>query len=79
LFSFVTQNWRGKPLTTLKVIVELIANTRTTKGLIVKAALDPNEYLSGKKVSDHELCTLGEIIDYFVETDLCRKGRGPRQ
>jgi hypothetical protein len=55
LFSFVTQNWRGKPLVTLRAIVELIGNTRTAKGLVVKAALDPNEYPSGKKVTNDEL------------------------
>jgi len=55
LFSFVTQNWRGKPLVTLKAIVELIGNTRTAKGLVVNAALDPHNYPSGKKVSDDEL------------------------
>ncbi len=55
LFSFVTQNWRGKPLITVQAIVELIGNTRTTAGLKVRAALDPNEYPSGKKVSDREL------------------------
>ncbi len=55
LFSFVTQNWRGKPLVTLQAIVELIGNTRTTKGLMVKAALDSKDYPSGKKVSDEEL------------------------
>jgi hypothetical protein len=55
LFSFVTQNWRGKPLVTVQAIVELIGNTRTTKGLIVKAALDPNDYPTGKNVSNEEL------------------------
>jgi hypothetical protein len=55
LFSFVTQNWRGKPLATLQAIVELIGSTHTTKGLVVKAALDPNDYPSGKKVSNTEL------------------------
>jgi hypothetical protein len=55
LFSFVTQNWRGKPLVTLQAIVELIGNTRTSKGLVVKAALDSKDYPSGKKVSDEEL------------------------
>ncbi len=55
LFSFVTQNWRGKPLITVQAIVELIGNTRTTKGLVVQAALDPKEYPSGKKVSDDQL------------------------
>ena len=54
LFSFVTQNWRGKPLVTVQAIVELIGSTRTTKGLVVKAALDVNNYRSGKKVSNDE-------------------------
>jgi len=39
LFSFITQNWRGRPLICVQAIVELIANTHTTKGLIVKAAV----------------------------------------
>ena len=55
LFSFITQNWRGKPLVTLQAIVELIGNTRTNKGLVVKAALDSNDYPSGKTVSDEQL------------------------
>ena len=55
LFSFVTQNWRGKPLVTVQAIVELIGNTRTSKGLVVKAALDPQEYPTGKVVSEEAL------------------------
>jgi hypothetical protein len=55
LFSFITQNWRGKPLVTVQAIVQLIGNTRTSKGLTVKAALDPHEYPTGKKVTDDEL------------------------
>ena len=55
LFAFIAQNWRGKPLATLQAIVELIGNTKTTKGLTVKAALDTNKYTKGIKVSDQEL------------------------
>jgi hypothetical protein len=55
LFSFVTQNWRGKPLVTVQAIVQLIGNTRTTKGQVVKAALDTGEYPTGKQVSEEEL------------------------
>jgi hypothetical protein len=55
LFSFVTQNWRGKPLVTVQAIVQLIGHTRTTQGLVVKAALDPGEYPTGKQVSKEEL------------------------
>jgi len=55
LFCFITTNWRGRPLTTYEVIVNLIASTTTNTGLIVRAALDPREYETGIKVSDDEL------------------------
>jgi len=55
LFCFITQNWRGRPLTSYEVIVNLIANTTTETGLIVKAALDTNEYETGIEVSDEQL------------------------
>lgn len=52
LFSFISMNWRGKPLLTYQVIVSLIAATTTAEGLKVQAALDPMTYPSGIKVSD---------------------------
>jgi hypothetical protein len=55
LFSFITQNWRGKPLLSRQTIVNLIASTTTTTGLIVRAALDTGRYETGIKVSDNEL------------------------
>ncbi len=55
LFSFITQNWRGKPLYNLKTIVNLISNTTTKTGLIVKSAIDYSVYEKGIKVSDAEL------------------------
>ena len=55
LFCQITENWRGRPLLSLEVIVNLIANTTTDAGLQVKAALDLNSYKTGKKVSDEEL------------------------
>jgi hypothetical protein len=58
LFSFITQNWRGKPLVSHQAIVSLIANTTTSTGLIVKAALDTNHYETEIKVSDEELAGL---------------------
>jgi hypothetical protein len=58
LFSFITQNWRGKPLVSHQAIVGLIANTTTSTGLIVKAALDTNHYETEIKVSDEELAGL---------------------
>ncbi len=58
LFSFITQNWRGKPLVSHQAIVSLIANTTTSTGLIVKAALDTNHYETEIKVSDEEFAGL---------------------
>ena len=58
LFSFITQNWRGKPLVSHQAIVSLIASTTTRTGLIVRAALDTNHYDTEIKVSDDELARL---------------------
>jgi hypothetical protein len=55
LFSFITKNWRARPLVSLKTIVNLIANTTTRTGLIVKAAIDTNRYPTKIKVSDEQL------------------------
>jgi hypothetical protein len=55
MFCHISENWRGRPLVSLEVIVNLIANTSTERGLHVKAALDPNSYLTGRKVSNEEL------------------------
>jgi len=55
LFSFITQNWRGKPLVSHHVIVELIANTTTRKGLTVQARLDETFYPTGIRVSDQQM------------------------
>jgi len=52
LFSFISMNWRGKPLTTYQVIVSLIAATANKTGLRVRAALDAKAYPSGVKVAD---------------------------
>ena len=58
LFAFITQNWRGKPLLTHKVIVQLIASTTTKTGLTVQCRLDCNKYEKGIKVSDDEMAKL---------------------
>ena len=52
LFSFITINWRGKPLRSFKTIIQLIAATTTNAGLIVRAELDENKYPKGVKISD---------------------------
>ena len=55
LFSFISKNWRGKPLTSLQVIVSLIAGTTTRKGLKVHAEIDDRSYPAGIKVPDEEM------------------------
>jgi transposase len=58
LFSFITMNWRGRPLTSYRTIVELISATTNEKGLKVRAALDQNHYPTGVKVTDEELAAI---------------------
>jgi hypothetical protein len=58
LFSFITQNWRGRPLMSRQTIVNLIASTTTRTGLTVNAALDENKYMLKIKVSDDEMAAL---------------------
>jgi len=65
LFSFISRNWRGKPLLTLATVVNLIAHTTTETGLAVKAMLDKNTYETGKKVSDAEMASLNLIGEAF--------------
>ena len=55
LFCQITENWRGRPLTSREVVVNLIGSTTTKTGLLVKAQLDEREYEIGKKVSNEDL------------------------
>ena len=55
LFSFITKNWRGKPLVTHQVIVSLIAATTTKTGLVVRSRIDDRPYPKGRRVSDAQL------------------------
>lgn len=55
LFSYISLNWRGRPLISHEVIVNLIASTTTTKGLTVNCGLDTNKYPKGIKVTDEEM------------------------
>jgi hypothetical protein len=65
LFSFISQNWRGKPLVSHEVVINLIASTTTTAGLEVKSALDTNTYPAGLKISDRQMATLRLKRDKF--------------
>ncbi len=58
LFSFITINWRGKPLRSYRTIVQLIAATTTDAGLKVRAELDENKYPKGVKVSDAQIAAV---------------------
>jgi hypothetical protein len=58
LFCHITQNWRGQPLRSRAVVVNLIGHTTTRTGLKVQAALDTNAYPTGIKVSDEELAAV---------------------
>jgi hypothetical protein len=58
LFSFISQNWRGRPLISHQVIIDLIAATTTTTGLTVKSKIDTNFYEKGIKVSDQQMAEL---------------------
>jgi hypothetical protein len=55
LFSFITQNWRAKPLMSYQVIVDLISSTTTKTSLTVHCELDPNTYPKGVSASDDEM------------------------
>jgi len=65
LFSFISQNWRGKPLVSHQVIVNLIAATTTKTGLRVRAEIDPRKYPKGVKVSDQEVASIRIERDKF--------------
>jgi len=58
LFSFITQNWRGRPLVSHQVIVQLFAATTTRTGLQVRCELDPNSYPAGVTVTEAEMATV---------------------
>jgi transposase len=58
MFSFISKNWRGRPLDSLATIVNLIANTTTTTGLHIEVSIDYNTYEKGVKVTDEKLASL---------------------
>ena len=65
LFAFITQNWRGKPLISHKVIVQLIAATTTRSGLRIACDIDATRYQKGENVSDQELQAININYDAF--------------
>jgi transposase len=65
LFSYISMNWRAKPLTSLQIIIDLISSTRTEKGLIVKAELDDKNYPKGIVVSEQEMNEINILRNEF--------------
>lgn len=64
MFSFISKNWRGKPLIDRTTVVNLIGNTKTKSGLTIQAKLDENIYVKGIKISDEELASI------YIEKDI---------
>jgi len=65
MFSYISQNWRGRPLVSIETIVNLIGATKTKKGLAIRTAVDTNEYAKGIKITDKEMATLALEKDEF--------------
>lgn len=65
LFCHITQNWRGKPLTSFETVVNLIGSMRTTKGLRVKARLDKRQCPTGVEITKAEMKKLALRHDDF--------------
>jgi transposase len=65
LFSYITMNWRGRPLKSYRTIIELIGATTTTSGLTVRAERDTNWYPKGVKITDEELAAVPLTPDEF--------------
>ena len=65
MFSFISMNWRGRPLVSYRTIVELISNTTTAKGLKIRAEEDVNYYETGTKVSAAELAAVPLTLHKF--------------
>jgi len=65
LFAWISQNWRGKPLTSYAVILKLIAATTTEAGLTVQCQLDTNSYPAGRKVSEEDMASICLVTDAF--------------
>jgi hypothetical protein len=65
MFSYISQNWRGRPLVSIETIVNLIGTTKTKKGLTIDTAVDINKYVKGVKISDAEIDSINIKRDAF--------------
>jgi len=70
MFCHINKNWRGRPLVSRETVVNLIGNTKTAKGLRIRAKPDENIYEKGKKITDSELESVNiEGSDFHGEWD----------
>ena len=58
MFSYISQNWRGRPLVSIETIINLIGSTKTKAGLQIKTAVDTTPYAKGIKITDKEMVAL---------------------
>ena len=65
MFSYISQNWRGRPLVSIETIVNLIGATKTKKGLVIQTSVDTNEYAKGTKITEKEMQSLAIERDAF--------------
>lgn len=65
MFSYISQNWRGKPLVSIETIVNLIGSTKTKKGLTIQTSVDTKEYTKGIKIPDAEIESLYLVREAF--------------
>ena len=65
LFSYISKNWRGRPLVSYEVIINLIASTKTIKGLDVECELDKNIYETGISITDKQMEEICMIKNQF--------------
>ncbi len=63
MFSYISKNWRGRPLVSHEVVVNLIASTKNKKGLSISCVMDTNKYQTGRKISDLEMEALNIGLD----------------
>jgi Rhodopirellula transposase DDE domain len=65
MFCHITENWRGRPLVSREVVVNLIGHTTTKAGLEIRAALDENRYPTGREVTEEQMEGLSIKRDKF--------------
>ena len=80
MFSFISKNWRGRPLLTHATVVSLIAATKTSTGLKIRCQLDKRNYVTGIKVSDEQMAKIKiEHDDFHGEWNYTIRPRATRK